>query len=84
MRWKFVNKIEQQQIIDDLTHEFYRKKGGEKMAQIDDIDIQRLSNLIKGFGWEITQTKIETHKLNIQIEKDREEPEVGKENIIPE
>ena len=51
------------------------KKGDLKMAQIDELDFERLGNLSAGFGWRIKQKEILEDKLTVTLEKERVEPE---------
>lgn len=59
------------------------KKGGDCMdpEARDRLEIDRLGNLITGFGWKVTKQEFTDEKIVIQIEKVRgpgvEVPEAG-------
>ncbi len=45
------------------------------MKRSDELDIDRISGLLDGFGWKVKRTEIKPDKLEIEIEKDRSEPD---------
>ena len=42
---------------------------------IDDLDFERVKNLVEGFGWKVTSQSVKDVNLEITFEKKREEPE---------
>ncbi|KKL24340.1 hypothetical protein LCGC14_2416280 [marine sediment metagenome] len=58
-----------------LLNALGKKKGDKKMVQIDDLDIERLDNLCKNFGWCITYKDTTPDKIKVMMEKERENPE---------
>ncbi len=45
------------------------------MARSDEVDFDRIGGLLEGFGWKIKRTEIKLQTLEMEIEKDRAEPE---------
>lgn len=52
-----------------------KRKGKSKMKRSDELDIDRISGLLQGFGWEVKRTEIKPLTLEIEIEKERSEPD---------
>lgn len=53
------------------------------MAEVEDkLDIDRVSNLVTGFGWRITKTETTTDRLILTLEKNRT-PGPGEETAPP-
>lgn len=51
-------------------------KGGDPVPRIsDELEVERVKNLIGGFGWSISNTEVKTDKLILTIVKDRESTE---------
>ncbi len=44
------------------------------MSNPDEVDFQRIGNIIKGMGWSIKKMEVTDTKLHIEIEKERIEP----------
>jgi len=48
-------------------------KGGDCVPGIpDELELERLRNLIVGFGWEITKQEFKTDRIEVAIELKRE------------
>ncbi len=45
------------------------------MARCDELCFERMRSLAEGFGWTITKTEVGPGKLEIIMERDRDEPE---------
>ena len=45
------------------------------MAQSDDIEIERIVSIAKGFGWQVKRQEIKPMNIEIELEKRRIEPE---------
>ncbi len=52
-----------------------KKKGVEKMARSDELDFDRIQGLLEGFGWKVKRTEIKPLTLEMEVEKDRVEPD---------
>lgn len=50
-------------------------EGGDEMAEVpDELEVERVKNLISGFGWEISKQEILTDRLVLTIDRKRETP----------
>ena len=45
------------------------------MVRCDDLCFERMKSLAEGFGWTIKKTEVTPGKLEIIMERDRDEPE---------
>lgn len=61
--------------IEDEIHLFNEEKGGDEMAQVDDLDFERIISIAKGFGWQVRKQEIKDTDLELVLEKERVEPE---------
>jgi len=51
-------------------------KGGDGVAEIpDELEIERLRNLVQGFGWVISKVELKTDRIVLVVEKVRESKE---------
>jgi len=49
------------------------RKGGGGVAEIpDDLEIERLRNLVIGFGWVVVKTETKTDRIVLTVELERE------------
>lgn len=49
--------------------------GNIKVSRVDELDFERLSNIAKGFGWQMKKTEIKLSTLEVVMEKERVEPD---------
>ena len=70
-KWsKFIN--EEGGLWDGGAVPWVSGKGGEVMPDVpDELEIERLKNLITGFGWAISKTELKTDRIILTIEKKR-------------
>ena len=52
------------------------KYGGVEMIE-DRLEVERIQNLVRNFGWELSETKSTDANLVIVLEKKREKPEAS-------
>lgn len=45
------------------------------MTRSDELDFDRIQGLLEGFGWKVKKTEIKHATLEMEIEKERVEPE---------
>jgi len=49
------------------------RKGGGGVAEIpDELEIERLRNLVQGFGWVVVKTETKTDRIVLNLELERE------------
>jgi len=53
-------------------------KGGDGVAEIpDELEIERLRNLVIGFGWVISKVELKTDRIILTVELERVSKEGG-------
>lgn len=54
-----------------LSSSFPRVKGGDKMADgiSPEIEVERVMNLVRGFGWEKVKEEIIDDEIHLEIKK---------------
>ena len=53
-------------------------KGGGGVAEIpDELEIERVRNLIVGFGWVVSKVELKTDRIILTVELERESKEGG-------
>jgi len=58
-------------------------KGGDGVAEIpDELEVERLRNLVAGFGWVISKVELKTDRIILTVELLRESKE-GVESAGP-
>ena len=72
--------------VCDLVEEYrvvVAGKGGDVVAEVpDELEIERLRNLVSGFGWVVSKVELKTDRIILTVELERE-PKEGVETAGP-
>jgi hypothetical protein len=59
------------------------RKGGDNMALPKEIEVQRMMNLVRGFGWEKVKEESDADKVRVTLEKSLGEGAGVKTGVVP-